>query len=69
MAKDLKLNIVLDAKAAAKQVKEIRAVVLASLDGVIDEMAAAFSIKNRGERTVAIQAAKAKLNALREGLI
>jgi len=64
----VKLKLEVDAKAAAAQVKEIRTAALDGIDGLIGEISAAFAIKDRGARVVAIQAAKAALNALREGV-
>lgn len=64
----VKLKVEVDAKEAAAQLKELRADALDGIGELLDDVAAAFGIKDRGKRTVAVQAAKAKLNALREGL-
>ena len=64
----VKLKVEVDAKEAAKQVKEMRAAAFQGINGLLGEISAAFAIKDRGARILAIQNAKASLNALREGL-
>lgn len=63
-----KVKLKVDAKEAAAQLKELRAAALDGIGELLNEISAAFAIKDRGERTAAIQAAKGKLNAAREGV-
>lgn len=62
----VKLKLEVDAKKAAAEVEEMRAAALDGIEDLLGEISAAFAIKDRGERVAAIQAAKAKLNELRE---